>query len=199
MLKIAEMEKIVWFDYVNIKPIGMNAAAGRSRNQDGVNKGHIVNAGVLYVLESGLMKVLSTTGALLLEKNIGFDVSPVGNIRDSLTSIVSSPNPEDMFIAALTKQGKIFHYPIQLEKQFDPSTIMRNNTEEGSTEKATSPKLTPQERRELRNAQQQPVNYEYIFNDADFITYDLDDLIAKKTGVTSNGDHRYSDLIIFAA
>lgn len=138
MLKISEMEKIVWFDYVNIKPIGMSAAAGRSKNADGVNKGHIVNAGVLYVLESGLLKVLSTTGALLLEKNIGFDVSPAGNIQDSLVSIVSSPNPEDMFIAALTKQGKIFHYAIQLEKQFDPSTIMRNNTEEVSGDTGTS-------------------------------------------------------------
>lgn len=112
MLKIAEMEKIVYYDYVTIKPIGMNAAAGHRRSSEGVNKGHIVNAGVLYVLESGLLKVLSTTGALLLEKNIGFDVSPAGNIRDSLTGIVSSPNPEDMFVAALTKQGKLFHYPI---------------------------------------------------------------------------------------
>lgn len=114
MLEVAEMEKIVFFDYVNIKPIGMNAAAGHKAG--GVNKGHIVNAGVLYVLESGLLKVLSTTGALLLEKNIGFDVAPEGNIKDSLVSIISSPNPEDMFVTAMTKQGKIFHYPISLEK-----------------------------------------------------------------------------------
>jgi hypothetical protein len=93
----------VHFDYVNIKPIGMSASAGRRNSQEGVNKGHIVNAGVLYVLESGLMKILSTTGALLLEKNIGFDVAPTGNVGDSLASVISSPNPEDMFVTCLTK------------------------------------------------------------------------------------------------
>jgi len=154
MLKISEMDKIVYFDYVNMKPIGMNAAAGKRTNSEAVNKGHIVNAGVLYVLESGLLKVLSTTGALLLEKNIGFDVSPTGNIQDSLKSVVSSPNPEDMFVTVLTKQGTIFHYAIQLEKQFDPSTLIRNETEtEGESANNTKSKLTPQERRELRNAQ----------------------------------------------
>lgn len=76
---------------------------------------------------------------------------------------------------------------------------MRNNTEEESADD-TSSKLTPQQRRELRNAQyQQPVNYEYIFNDADFNAIDLDELIANNTGVTSTGDHTYSDLLMFFA
>lgn len=59
-----------------------------------------------------------------------------------------------MFITALTKQGKVYNYPMQLEKQFDPSTIMRNDTEEGSAGD-TSSTLTPQERRALKNAQYQ--------------------------------------------
>ena len=101
---------------VMVQENALNAAAGNSRSKGAVNKGHIVNAGVLYVLESGLMKVLSTTGALLLEKNIGFDVSPTGSISDNLSSVVSSPNPEDMFITCLTKQGMLFHYPIELER-----------------------------------------------------------------------------------
>ena len=47
------------------------------------NKGHVVNAGLLYVLESGMMKVLSTTGALLVEKNVAFDINPItGGLKD---------------------------------------------------------------------------------------------------------------------
>jgi hypothetical protein len=41
-----------------------------------LNKGHIVNAGVLVILESGLMKIMSTNGAILLEKQIAFDLNP---------------------------------------------------------------------------------------------------------------------------
>ena len=55
-----------------------------------------MNAGILYVLESGLLKIISTTGALLLEKNIGFDINPNGNIQDNIQSIISNPNPDDM-------------------------------------------------------------------------------------------------------
>ena len=63
-----------------------------------------MQAGILYVLESGLMKILSTTGALLLEKNIAFDISPsTGLIEGEIASIVSSPNPDDMHVAILTK------------------------------------------------------------------------------------------------
>ena len=43
------------------------------------NKGHVVNAGLLYILESGMMKIISTTGALLVEKNIAFDINPSGS------------------------------------------------------------------------------------------------------------------------
>jgi len=88
------------------------------------NKGHVVNAGLLYILESGLMKLLSTTGALLVEKNIAFDINPesgVLNGDDELAGIISSSNPEDMFITLLTKKGKLIKYTIQLERQFDES------------------------------------------------------------------------------
>ena len=74
------------------------------------------------MLESGLMKVLSTTGALLFEKNIAFDVSPTtGIIEGEISSIVSSQSPDDMFVAVLTKTGSIIKYPIRLEKHIDPS------------------------------------------------------------------------------
>jgi hypothetical protein len=70
----------------------------------------------------------------------------------------------------------MFHYPIELEKQFDPNTILRNETEiEEAAANDTRSKLSPQERRALIKAEMtQPVNYEYIFNDADFKTYDFD-------------------------
>ena len=74
------------------------------------NKGHVVNAGLLYILESGMMKILSTTGALLVEKNIAFDINPTsGDFKDQdeLVSVVSNPNPEEMLIMLLTKRGKI--------------------------------------------------------------------------------------------
>jgi hypothetical protein len=76
------------------------------------NTGHIVNAGILYILESGLMKVISTTGALLLEKYIGFDINPSGMMQDEdeIASIISSPIPDDMHIVILTKNGKIIKY-----------------------------------------------------------------------------------------
>ena len=53
MAQIEEQEKIIAYEYVSIKPIGMGASAGRGSENSGVNKGHIVNAGVLYLLESG--------------------------------------------------------------------------------------------------------------------------------------------------
>lgn len=75
MAQIEEQEKIIAYEYVSIKPIGMGAPAGRGSQDSGVNKGHIVNAGVLYLLESGQLKVISTTGSLLAERNIGLDIS----------------------------------------------------------------------------------------------------------------------------
>ena len=126
MAHIAETEKIVAFEYVSIKPIGIGAAAGRGGGDSGgLNKGHIVNAGILYLLESGQLKVVSTTGSLLAEKNIGFDISPSGNINDSLSNVISGLNPENMQIAVLTKAGHAYTYPLKLEKPFDPSSILR--------------------------------------------------------------------------
>lgn len=105
MLYVQEQEKISFFDYIVIKPIGMGASLGSSMadtSAANLNKGHIVNAGIMYVLESGQMKVLTTTGALLLEQNIGWDINPINFDSREIKSIISSPNPEDMFIMVLT-------------------------------------------------------------------------------------------------
>ena len=118
MMHIPETEKILYYDYIVIKPVGIGAALGQSQSSNSFNKGHIVNAGILYVLESALMKITSTTGALLVEKNIAFDISPTGEMNDEneIVSIVSSPNPEDMHYILLTKNGKILKYTIRLER-----------------------------------------------------------------------------------
>ena len=58
-----------------------------------------------------MMKILSTTGALLVEKNIAFDINPIGN-DDQLVGVVSNPNPEDMLLILLTKKGKLLRYTI---------------------------------------------------------------------------------------
>ena len=72
------------------------------------------------------MKILSTTGALLVEKNIAFDISPTGEINDenAIVSIVSSPNTEDMHYILLTKNGKILKYKIGLERQVDATNFV---------------------------------------------------------------------------
>ena len=56
------------------------------------------------------MKILSTSGALLLEKNIGFDINQDLAGDDELSSLASSSNPEDMYVSVLTKNGKIIKY-----------------------------------------------------------------------------------------
>lgn len=125
-----------------------------------MNKGHIINAGILYILESGLMKVLSTTGAVLLEKNIGFDINPTGIVEDQLMSVISNSNPDDMFVMTLTKAGRVYVYPIVLEKKFDTSHIMRNATEgeDGVESEGLGPddivasNFTREERKKLRLA-----------------------------------------------
>jgi hypothetical protein len=69
------------------------------------------------------MKIISTTGALLVEKNIAFDISPSGEMssENQIMSIVTSPNPEDMHYVLLTKNGLIIKYHIKLERQVDAS------------------------------------------------------------------------------
>ena len=130
MLLVKEQEKIIHFEYIVIKPIGMSASMGsfmQDSSSGNLNKGHIVNAGVLYILESGLMKVLSTTGAVLVEKNINFDINPTGATDDEIENIFSNPNPEEMFILILTKKGRILKYHINLERQEDASSLLRKD------------------------------------------------------------------------
>jgi hypothetical protein len=77
MQHISESEKIIHFEYIVIKPVGPGQAISSIQMKThSFNTGHIINAGILYILESGQLKVLSTTGALLLEKNIGYDINP---------------------------------------------------------------------------------------------------------------------------
>ena len=87
------------------------------------------------------MKVMSTTGALLFEKNIGYDINPEsGMIEDQIVSIVSSPNPEDMHVSLLTQQGKIFKYAIRLEKLVDPSLVVEEEVNETNSTLKKKPK-----------------------------------------------------------
>ena len=151
-----------------IKPIGIGASMGsfmQDSNSGNLNKGHIVNAGVLYILESGLMKVLSTTGAVLVEKNINFDINPAGINDDEIESIFSNPNPEEMFILVLTKKGRILKYHINLERQEDASTLLRKyqNEDEGlnknqtGADNITETNFTREEFKKLHTAQYQNV------------------------------------------
>jgi|TARA_B110000305_G_C19190718_1_gene516452 hypothetical protein len=135
MLQFSEEETILYFDYMVIKPVGFQTTALGSplngKGSDSINKGHIVNAGVLYIMESGLMRIVSTTGALLVEKNIAFDISPTDlDITGKIANVVSSPNPEDMKITILTTEGKVIEYAIKLERKFDDSQLTRSSDEE---------------------------------------------------------------------
>lgn len=142
MSNIKESEKILHFEYIVIKPLGTGQAIKSTQlKAHSFNTGHIVNAGILYVLESGLMKVLSTTGALLFEKNIAFDVNPsTGMIEGEIVSIVSSPIPDDMYVSILTKTSKILFYPIRLEKHVDPSSMVIPEEDLNSTNSTSKKK-----------------------------------------------------------
>lgn len=142
MIQIDEQEKIIEFSYIVIKPLGFGAGMGdvqsiRTGQVKGAqsNKGHIVNAAILYILESGLMKVVSTSGALLLEKNVGFDINQDLAGDDELSSVASSSNVEDMYISLLTKKGKILKYSIKLERKVEDEDLLGNQTESNSTMK----------------------------------------------------------------
>mmetsp|Transcript_25159 Transcript_25159/g.38978 ORF Transcript_25159/g.38978 Transcript_25159/m.38978 type:complete len:168 (+) Transcript_25159:409-912(+) len=127
MFKVEESENIIASEFVVIKPVGFNSrmgTIGEDKNLEAMNRGHIVNAGVLYILESGQMKLLSTTGAMLAQKNIAFDIDPSGMGEDEIASIVSNPNLEDMYVMILTKQGKLFKYNLRLEKHVDPEQLL---------------------------------------------------------------------------
>lgn len=107
------------FEYIVIKPIGLGASMGTMMGDTSagrLNKGHIVNAGILVILESGLLKVMSTNGAILMEKQVGFDLNPEEKDNDEIVNVVSNPNPEDMFIVILSKNGRALKYSIELQR-----------------------------------------------------------------------------------
>jgi len=176
MLAITEQEKISYFDYVVIKPIGLGSSAGHSMGGSSagdLNKGHIVNAGVLYILESGLMKILSTSGAQLIEKNVGFELAAD---QDHITSVLSSPNPEDMFVMILSEKGKVFTYQIKLERQVDATNFLRSNSSDSESDLEHS-NLSKDELKKLKKAQFQKVAYEYVFDDSTDDDLDLPTLL----------------------
>ena len=53
MLHVSESEKILHFEYIVIKPVGLASADTSQMKTHSFNTGHIVNAGILYVMESG--------------------------------------------------------------------------------------------------------------------------------------------------
>lgn len=122
MVRIRESEPIVFFEYVVIRPIGLGASAGLMMGDTSagkLNKGHIVNAGVLVLLKSGLLKIMTTNGAILLEKQISFDLNPYNSGNDTIKCIISNPNPEEMFLLILTNNGRVLKYSIDLVRQQD--------------------------------------------------------------------------------
>lgn len=74
---------------------------------------------------------MSTTGAMLLQKNIAFDTGLLeeGENTDEISGVVSNPNSEDMFITVLTKKGKLLKYKIGLERHFDDSALLKEFAE----------------------------------------------------------------------
>ena len=159
--------------------------------------------------------MISTTGSLLTERNIGLDISQVGNVHDQLSNIVTGLNPEDMKIYVLTKSGSVYTYPIKLEKPFDPKSILRSEEDEGNSTSSNSNrteesqadsasevknKITREERWALQNAAlHQPVKYEYIFDEANDSKIDIDREISTQFDMPSTGNHTYSNLIGFFA
>jgi len=103
------------------------------------------------------MRIVSTTGALLVEKNIAFDVSPTDlDITGKIKSVVSSPNPEDMKIFILTSEGKVIEYAIKLERKFDDSQLTRSGdqddqfrTDDGDIDENLMANLTEVEKKKL--------------------------------------------------
>ena len=59
-----------------IAPADRHSESIGSASQKGFNKGHIINAGILYILESGQLKIVTSTGTVLVEKSISFDINP---------------------------------------------------------------------------------------------------------------------------
>ena len=167
-----------------------------------------------------MMKLLSTTGALLAEKNIAFDINPTGGElkdQDELVGVVSNPNPEEMLIMLLTKRGKVIKYSIQLERQFDASQLVRggsNDNDSASNSTAETPetsdnssesklienKLTKGEKKKLKQAQiQQNVLYEYVISDQDTTIDDINQLRkSNATEISSEFEnYTYSNLLFF--
>lgn len=116
LLKIEESENIILSDIMPIKPFGHGTTMGHNA----INKGQMNNVGLLYVLESGLMKLLSTSGALLCEKNIVLD-------EEQIVSMFVSPDVKDMFVLLMTAKGKVQKYTVRLERSDDLLDRTANN------------------------------------------------------------------------
>ena len=120
----------------------LHGSSDRSATQRGFNKGHIINAGILYILESGQLKIVTSTGTVLVEKSITFDVNPQsfkGQLwnQDEIVALEASPNPEDMRIFLITKVGRVIIYKLNIERQVDESHLMDGLNE---TQSESSPK-----------------------------------------------------------
>ena len=182
---------MVHFDYIVIKPIGLGSSLGMQMadtSAANLNKGHIINAGIYYLLESGNLKVLSTTGAVLLELNVGMDINPSGFSYDEIASIISSPNPEDMFIMIMTKTGKVHKYQIVLERKVDAASFLRNETEPENPNNITQDE---EMRQDLRKARFQSVQYDYVINEKESGVFEMN--------TENEGGAVYSKLLFFFA
>lgn len=90
LLEIDEQETVVMHKFVAIRPVAvvgtsmgtvgrvapLDGSGDQSAPRRGFNKGHIINAGILYILESGQLKIVTSTGTVLVEKSTTFDVNP---------------------------------------------------------------------------------------------------------------------------
>ena len=164
LLEIEEKEKIIMQKFIAVRPVSIISsslgAIGRFApdydgsirdSQRAMNKGHIVNAGILYVLESGILKIITSTGTVLVEKSISFDINPQnigGSIEtmDEVAAIETNPNPEDMRIFMVTKQGKLIIYTLSMEKQFDETQLMSSTNDTSDNKLNTTEELTVEER-----------------------------------------------------
>lgn len=158
LLEIDEQEKIIMHKFVAIRPVAVVATSmgqvGRvaplasdgppSVAARGFNKGHIINAGILYILESGQLKIVTSTGTVLVEKSITFDINPQSfkgqqlADQDEIVALETSPNPEDMRIFLITKFGRLIIYKLNIERQVDESHLV-----EGLNETQVEPTADP--------------------------------------------------------
>lgn len=85
---------------------------------------------------------MTSTGTVLVEKSITFDVNPQSfkeqqlQDQDEIVALETSPNPEDMRIFLITKFGRVIIYKLNIERQIDESHLIEglNETESNSAE-----------------------------------------------------------------